>query len=312
MEVSTSTKIAGIQIASCIFNAAGPRCVTFEELDSIAKSDSGAIMTKSCTLEPRTGNPEPRYFENSTGSINSMGLPNLGYKKYAEFSANLKKYNKPYFVSVAGLTLDDNVEIVKYMSKFRGIDAIELNLSCPNIPGEPQVAYDFEAADKMIKAVLKVNKHVLGVKLPPYFDASHFQHMASILKKHKVDFVSCVNSIGEGIIIDPEKEITVIKPKGGFGGIGGDYIKPTALANTRKFYELLGGKIDIIGVGGIKSGTDAFEFILAGASAVQIGTEFMRSGSKCFGRIDKELKDYMKKKGYSCLEDFKGKLKIIN
>ncbi len=311
MVCSTFTEIAGIKIEPCIFNASGPRCVTFEELETIAKSKSGAIMTKSCTLEPRIGNPEPRYHENSLGSINSMGLPNLGYKKYAEFSKKLKKYKKPYIVSVAGLTLQDNIIIVEYLSKFKDIDAIELNLSCPNIPGKPQIAYDFVASDHMLKEVLKVNSHIIGVKLAPYFDFVHFEQMARILKKHKIKFVTCINSIGDGLIIDPEKEQALIKPKKGFGGIGGAYIKPTALANTRRFYELLDKKVDIIGVGGIKTGVDAFEFILAGASSVQIGTEFMSSGSKCFKRIDNELKAYMRGKGYSKIEDFRGRLRII-
>ncbi|MBI2545629.1 dihydroorotate oxidase [Candidatus Woesearchaeota archaeon] len=309
--ISTKAAIAGITIEPCIFNAAGPLCVTKEELEAIGSSHSGAIMTKSCTFEPRPGNPEPRYYEDALGSINSMGLPNLGYMKYAEFSSEMKKYRKPYIVSVAGLSLQDNIEIVKYLGQFKDIDAIELNLSCPNVIGKPQVAYDFDASDEMLREVLKVNKHVLGVKLSPYFDFAHFQQMAGVLKKHKLAFVSCVNSLGEGLFIDADAEQVAIKPKGGFGGIGGDYIKPTALANVRKFYELLDRKVPIVGVGGIKSGRDAFEFILAGATAVQIGTEFMRSGTACFARVDAELKALMKEKGYSTLDDFRGKLKVL-
>jgi dihydroorotate dehydrogenase (fumarate) len=103
----------------------------------------------------------------------------------------------------------------------------------------------------------------------------------------------------------------VIKPKDGFGGIGGDYVKPTALANVRQFYTLLRKDIDVIGCGGVKNGQDAFEHILCGAKAVQIGTKLMQEGVDCFERISNELKALMQAKGYEKLEDFRGKLKSI-
>jgi dihydroorotate dehydrogenase (fumarate) len=117
--------------------------------------------------------------------------------------------------------------------------------------------------------------------------------------------------VGNTLIIDPETEAPLIKPKGGFGGLGGDYIKPVALANVRAFSQLLGDKMQIIGVGGIKSGTDAFEFLLCGADAVQIGTVFMKEGPGCFERIDRELAEILKKKGYKNVATAKGKLKVL-
>ena len=154
-------------------------------------------------------------------------------------------------------------------------------------------------------------KQPLGVKLPPYFDMPHFDMMAEVLNNFPISFVTCVNSIGNGLVVDPVSETTVIKPKHGFGGIGGDFIKPTALANVRKFYTLLDKTVSVIGCGGIKNGQDAFEHILCGASAVQIGTQFMREGEGCFERIEKELSSIMKDKGYSSIEDFKGSLKDV-
>ena len=124
-------------------------------------------------------------------------------------------------------------------------------------------------------------------------------------------FVVCVNSIGNGLVIDPELEQIVIKPKGGFGGIGGDYIKPTALANVRHFYLLLREDIDIIGVGGAKTGMDDFEHLLCGAKAVQIGTEYQRKGADCFAQITRELKEILSSKGYQNIEEFRGKLKML-
>ena len=111
--------------------------------------------------------------------------------------------------------------------------------------------------------------------------------------------------------IDPKTERPLIKPKGGFGGIGGTYAKFHALANVRRFYELFEDKIQVIGVGGVYTGTDAFEFILAGASAVQIGTAFLQKGPGIFETVQNELADLMAQKGYKKLQDFQGRLKIL-
>jgi len=281
-----------------------------EELESIGKSKSGAILSKSCTLEPRSGNPEPRYSALPFGSINSMGIPNLGYKKYAEFSPKLKQFGKPYIVSVSGMTFEDNVTIVKELSAISEIDFLELNLSCPNLIGKPQVGYDFEQSKILLEKVFSVCKKPLGIKLPPYFDFIHFEQMATVLNQSPLAFVTCINSLGNGLAIDIESETALIKPKGGFGGIGGKYVKPTALANVRKFYELLNKNISIIGVGGIKNGSDVFEFLLCGSTAVQIGTTLVEEGVQCFERIENELRGVMERKGYSSVEDVIGKLKI--
>lgn len=308
----TSTKIAGVSLETCIFNTSGPRDETLPLLKIIGKSKSSAITMKSCTLEPRTGNPEPRYANlPNQSSINSMGLPNEGYKEYVKFVPILKKqFKKPVVGSISGMTLEDNVVMFEAFNK-TDVDLIEFNPGSPNTIGKPIVGYDVSQMDRLLAAVTKVCKKKWGVKLPPYFDLVHFEQIAKVLKKYPISFVTCINSIGNGLVIDPEKEQVVIKPKGGFGGIGGKVIKYTTLANVRKFYELLGDKIQIIGVGGVTSGVDAFEMILAGASAVQLGTIYMQEGPSCFTRIQKELADYMSKKGYKTIEDFRGKLKVI-
>lgn len=310
--VDLSTRIGKSSLATCIYNASGPLCSDAAELDAIGQSAAGAILSKSATLQERAGNEEPRYVDTDWGSINSMGLPNKGFEFYKAYAQEAKKHNKPYFVSVSGMSLDDNVEIIKSLSDVDGIDAIELNLSCPNLPGKPQTGYDFEQSRHVLETVFGVVKQPLGVKLPPYFDIPHFEMMAEVLNDFPLSFATCINSVGNALVIDTEAESVVIKPKDGFGGIGGDFVKPTALANVRKFYTLLKKDIAIIGCGGIKTGTDAFEHILCGASAVQIATQFMKEGTPCFERIAKELKDLMQRKGYSHINDFKGKLKSIH
>lgn len=311
-KVDISTNIAGVNLETCIFNTSGPADVTLPELEVIAESKSSAITMKSCTLEAREGNPKPRYADLEFGSINSMGLPNLGYKAYLKYSKILKKkYKKPTVASISGMTLKDNVTIFKAFND-SPVDLIEFNPGSPNTIGKPIVGYDLDAMDKLLEAVSKVCKKPYGVKLPAYFDLVHFEQIAAVIKKYPVKFVTCVNSIGNGLAIDPYKEKPLIKPKGGLGGIGGKYIKFTALANVRKFYELIGDKIQIIGVGGVYTGVDAFEFILAGASAVQIGTAFLQKGPKIFGNIQEELSKFMSKKKYYNIQNFRGKLKYLD
>ena len=306
-----STQIAGVKLETCVFNASGPNDVTLDELEIIAKSESSAITMKSCTLEPRKGNPEPRYHNLPEGSINSMGLPNLGYKEYIRLASILKsKYNKPIVASISGLTLEDNIIIFHAFNGSKG-DLIEFNPGSPNTIGKPIMGYDFDYLDRNLGGVTKLCKKPIGIKLPPYFDFVHFEEVVKIIRKHKVAYISSINSIGNALVIDPVKEQVVIKPKGGFGGLGGKYIKYTTLANVRKFHELL-PNIPIVGCGGVYSGIDVFELILAGATAVQLGTVFIQEGPSCFKRIQDELRSYMKSKGYESLDDFRGKLKTLD
>jgi dihydroorotate dehydrogenase (fumarate) len=291
-------------------NASGALCVTREELEALGRSRAGAIVTKSMTLESRAGNPEPRYYPFGGGSINSMGLPNLGYRAYAELIPALKAFGKPVIASVAGLGEDDFPEIARVISR-AGPDLVEVNLSCPNIPGKPQIGYDFEASERLIRRVRAVVTQPMGVKLPPYFDPAHHAAMAEVLKRAPVDFLSLINSVGNALVIDPERESVVIKPKGGFGGLGGAIIKPVALANVRAFWKAFEGRIPIIGVGGVTHGLDAFEHLLAGASAVQVGTALVEEGTGVFDRIAAELRAVLEKKGYPSAAAAVGRLKEL-
>ncbi len=308
--IDISADISGIHFDSCIMNASGPLDATLEELTDIATSGAGGIVMKSCTVEIREGNPEPRYIDVEWGSINSMGLPNLGYKYYNGIAPKLKSYGKPLIASIAGANSQEYKKIVEAFNS-SNVDILEINLSCPNVVGRPQIGYDFEMSQEIMGILGDVSEKPWGVKLPPYFDFVHFEEMASILNNSKISFIVSINSIGNALFIDWETEKVLIKPKGGFGGLGGKYIKPTALANVRKFYELLNKKIKIVGVGGIYSGIDAFEFILSGATLLQLGTSFAQEGPQIFERVSRELKTIMEKKGYKSLEDFRGKLKVI-
>ena len=308
---SLRTKIAGFSFDNCLMNAAGVACMTVEELEEVRQSAAGSFVTKTATLEARVGNPEPRYRDVPLGSINSMGLPNQGIDYYLDYLLSLQESQpeRTFFLSLVGMSPDETHTLLKKVqnSGFKGIT--ELNLSCPNVPGKPQIAYDFEATERILGEAFGYFDKPLGIKLPPYFDIVHFDQAAEVFNRHPLKFVNCVNSIGNGMYI--EDESVVIRPKNGFGGIGGEYIKPTALANVHAFYQRLNPSIQIIGTGGVYTGRDAFEHILCGASMVQIGTALHQQGVEIFERVSLGLKAIMVQKGYEKLEDFKGKLKYL-
>ncbi|MFK4878911.1 dihydroorotate oxidase [Lactococcus petauri] len=306
------TTFTHTKFANPFMNASGVHCMTIEDLQELEKSDAGAYITKSCTLEKREGNPSPRYVDLALGSINSMGLPNLGFDYYLDYVLEVQQnQDKTTFFSIAGMSPEENLEMLDRIQKSAFSGITELNLSCPNVPGKPQLAYDFQATEQLLEKVFAFFKKPLGVKLPPYFDLAHFDQMADILNKFPLTYVNSVNSVGNALYIDTEEEAVVIKPKNGFGGLGGQYIKPTALANVRAFYTRLKPEIQIIGTGGIETGQDAFEHLLCGASMLQIGTALHKEGPEIFPRIIRELQEIMDKKGYQSIDEFRGKLKSL-
>ena len=302
--------IAGVRFPSCFMNASGALCVTEDELMALGGSHSGAIVTKSMTIEARQGNPMPRYHGFPGGSINSMGLPNLGYKAYAALIPALKQFGKPVIASVAGLCEEDFPTIAQVINHAKP-DLIEVNLSCPNIPGKPQIGYDADTSERIVKRLRKIVTVPMGVKLPPYFDPAHHKLMGDVLARCGVDFLTLINSVGNGLVVNPDAETVVIKPKGGFGGLGGAMIKPVALANVRAFWKHFHGTMPIVGTGGVVDGVDAFEHVLCGASAVQIGTVLVEEGVQVFERLEHELTACLEKKGYKTIGDCRGKLKEL-
>ena len=303
-----TTTLAGKALQSCLMNASGVFCTEKDELLQLVNASSGAVVTKSCTLEYRAGNPSPRYADIPFGSINSMGLPNNGIQYYLNFIDEVEKQsNKLVILSIAGLSHQENIELLKIANQSNALQLIELNLSCPNIAGKPQTGYEFVASRDLLQKAFEVCQKPIGVKLPPYFDMVHFDEMANVLNDFPIAYICCVNSIGNGLVIDKNTDATIIKPKNGFGGVGGLYIKPTALANVNKFYELL-PHVDIVGCGGVQNGQDAYEHILCGASMIQIGTTLWQQGISCFARIENELLQILQQKGYTSIKEFKGKL----
>mmetsp|Transcript_3627 Transcript_3627/g.7505 ORF Transcript_3627/g.7505 Transcript_3627/m.7505 type:complete len:394 (-) Transcript_3627:33-1214(-) len=329
MSPSLSTTLSTLSLPSCVMNASGPRTGSAMALSKIASSASGAVVSKSATIEAQNGNPIPRTWkesEDGTGSaLNSEGLPNKGIDYYIskdtaqQSGGGSGAERKPYIVSISGKNLDNNLEMMRrILAALDGgvaISAVELNLACPNVIGKPIIAYDFVQMETVLSSFSKLlagrKKRVpMGVKMPPYFDAPHFRQAADIINKyrHVVSYVATINTVGNALHIDVDALMPTISSNDGYAGLSGAAVKHIALSNVRRLRSMLHADVDVVGVGGVQSGQDAFEMILCGATAVQVGTCHWSEGAGCFDRICAELKEIMAENKFKSIEDLKGKI----
>jgi dihydroorotate dehydrogenase (fumarate) len=315
--MTLNTSIAGIPFAGYAYNACGVNDEILKQLEKLAESDSAAILLKSCSIEPRKGNENPKYIVKSNliqgCTLNSMGLSNRGLDENLSYVDSLKKTStKPVIASLTCFSTEEHLTLFKAFQDQNKADLIELNFSCPNVGAHGLIGYHPELVDEILTELRKSGGSIkFGIKLPPYFEEWYFDKISEILLKHEVAFISSINTLGNALVIDAEKESTLIKPNFGRGGLGGDWIKPIALSNVNSFYRRLEGKISIVGVGGVRTGKDAFEFLLAGADSVQVGSAFAQEGYPIFDKIHSELGQILESKGYQSIQEAKGKLKFL-
>ncbi len=312
-----------IKLHPPITNASGPHSVTYEELERIAQSAAGAIVTKSMTHCPRQGNPEPRlraHLDGELGSLNSMGLPNLGYLEYAKFIPKLKEFGKPVIASIASAPcahklppIEQYYEIATAIER-AGADAIELNLSCPNLEDIP-IAMDPQSVRAVLTAVTNAVKIPIGVKLAPYNNVPKlFDQIARTLLDFDIAYVATINSEPLTLDIDLKTRTKVIRPNDGFGGLGGPAVLPIALAEVHRFYKFFQkqkARIAVWGVGGIIRAEDAIKHFLAGASVVQIGTLFLWDGPQAFEKLWVGIQRWLQENGFSSVEEIVGQVREI-
>ncbi len=227
----------------------------------------GAIVCKGTTLKPREGNPQPRLAETACGLLNSIGLQNIGVKALIKEKAPLwARWHVPVIVNVAGETIDDYAQLAGELDGVAGISAIEINISCPNIKaGVAEFGANPKSAAEVTTAVKAATSLPVLVKLTP--NTSDIAKIATAVAEAGADAISLINTL-KGMAID----ITRRRPLLGntTGGLSGPAIKPVALYMV---YEVAGAvDVPVIGCGGITTASDAIEFIMAGASAIQVGT----------------------------------------
>jgi dihydroorotate dehydrogenase (NAD+) catalytic subunit len=227
----------------------------------------GGIVTKAITLEPRAGNPPPRIAETTAGMLNSIGLANVGVEQFIdEKMPFLREINSAIIVNVAGSTSEEYIQVVERLETAPGIDAYEINVSCPNVKkGGMQFGTAAESIHELTRELRKRTERTLIIKLTP--NVTSISEMAKAAEDGGADALSLINTL-RGMAVD----IHTRKPKIAtiFGGLSGPAIKPVALAKVYEAYCEV--SIPIIGLGGIMNYRDVIEFMLVGSGAIQIGT----------------------------------------
>jgi len=296
-------RIGDVAFANPIMVASG----TFgyaQEFDGLLDfSQIGAIVTKTVTLEPRTGNPPPRIWETAAGMLNSIGLPNVGVEEFiVQKMPFLRNLATRIVVNVAGKTGDDYVRIVERLQQVDGIDAYELNFSCPNVKqGGMSFSADAQIAERVTADVRKKSQRPLIVKLTP--NVTSIADIGKAVEQGGADAVSAINTL-VGMAVDVKSRrprLSTIT-----GGLSGPAIKPIALA---KVYELCRKlTIPVVAIGGIMNLQDALEFFVVGATAVQIGTANFINPA-CAAEIAQGLHGYCQAQNLN-LQELIGSLRV--
>jgi dihydroorotate dehydrogenase (NAD+) catalytic subunit len=262
-----SVNICGLNFKNPVTTASGTFGYGEEFADFFDLGRLGGIFVKAVTGKNRDGNAYPRMAETPAGMLNSVGLQNKGVDNFVkEIYPRIKNYDTHIFVNVSGSTIEEYVEVAERINELDKIPGIELNISCPNVKyGGMAFGTVPATATEVTRAVRNVYKKVLMVKLSP--NVTSIGEMAKAVVDGGADAITLINTL-LGMSIDAEKRTPVLSTI--TGGLSGPAIKPIALRMTWQVYKAV--TVPVIGMGGIMNATDAIEFILAGSSAIQVGT----------------------------------------
>ena len=259
--------LCGIPLRNPVLAASGTFGYGVEFAAHVDLNQLGGIVVKGLSREPMAGNPPPRIWESAAGMINSIGLQNIGVRAFVRDKLPaLRPYRTAVFANVFGYTVEDYVEVVRVLEDAEGLAGYELNVSCPNTKrGGMFFSSDPGLLAEVVQAVRAVARRPLIVKLSP--NVARIQPLAQAAEQAGADAVSLINTF-LALAIDARTR----RPRlgAGFGGLSGPAIKPIALRMVWEAAQAV--KIPVIGMGGIATGEDAAEFLIAGASAVQVGT----------------------------------------
>lgn len=265
--VNISTKIGGLILKNPVLTASGTFGYGTEYKDLVDLNSLGGIIVKGTTLNPREGNDYPRMAETPSGMLNAVGLQNKGVDYFINnIYPTISNYDTEIIVNVSGASVTDYVAVAERISELDKINAIEVNISCPNVKqGGMAFGTTIEGASEITAAIRKVYHKTLIVKLSP--NVTDIVSIAKAVEDSGADSVSLINTL-LGMAIDVERQKPVLSTI--TGGLSGPAVRPVAVRMVWQVAKVV--KIPVIGLGGIASGRDAMEFILAGASAVQVGT----------------------------------------
>lgn len=297
-------KIGSLEMKNPVMTASGTFGYGTEYADFMDISQIGGVIVKGTTLNHREGNPYPRMAETSSGMLNCVGLQNKGVDYFVEhIYPEIKDINTNMIVNVSGACIEDYVATAAKINSLKNIPAIELNISCPNVKqGGMAFGTTCAGAEAVVRAVRRVYDKTLIVKLSP--NVTDITEIARAVEAAGADSVSLINTL-MGMAIDAEKQIPLLSTV--TGGLSGPCVKPVALRMVWQVSKVV--SIPIIGLGGIMNATDAIEFFLAGASAIEIGTANFIDPTTAL-KVADGINEYLERHGYSSVNDIVGALKV--
>jgi dihydroorotate dehydrogenase (NAD+) catalytic subunit len=301
--VDLSVNIAGVRLKNPVLTASGCFAYGEEACEVYDISLLGGIVTKSLTYLPREGHPPPKVVETDSGMLNAIGLSNVGIDKFiSEKLPFLRRFDTACIVSIAGSRIEEYVRLTERLAECEGVAAIEANISCPNVDeGGLEFGAHCEPAGRVIAAIKRHARQPVIAKLSP--NVTDIVEMARSVVDNGADAVCLINTL-VGTAIDIEKRSFKLSNR--FGGLSGPAIKPVALAMVYKVANAV--KVPVIGMGGIATAADAVQFLLAGASAVEVGTACFIDPKAPLKIID-GLRDYLARHGEQCVNEIIGKVK---
>lgn len=301
--MNLSVNIGGLRLKNPVMTASGTFGYGEEYSEFIDLNRLGAVVVKGLSLHPKEGNPPPRIIETPAGMLNAIGLQNIGIERFiTEKIPFLKQFNTSVIVNFFGDSVGEYMEAAERLSSVDGIHALEMNISCPNKQsGWSIFGTDPVVTAEVVSAVRKATKLPLIVKLSP--NVTDIKLMARVAADAGADALSLINTI-TGMAID----IRTRRPKLAniTGGLSGPAVKPVAIRMVWEVYNTV--KIPIIGIGGIMNATDAIEFMLAGASAIAVGTANFVNPNATIDIID-GIEGFMRGNGISDIKELTGGLK---
>ena len=305
--VDISADFAGIRLANPVFTSSGTCGYADELADFMDVNLLGGFITKSITLKPRKGNPTPRIVETDAGMLNAIGLANIGLDKFIEEKLPILVKIKPtVFVNVAGETIEEYVAVVERLAREQAIAGFELNVSCPNVrKGGISFGTDPAAVREITVAVKQAaGSKILMVKLSPC--VTDISAIARAAIEGGANALSLINTF-TAMVINIETRKPVLSNR--TGGLSGPAIRPISIHLVNKVYTEVtkDAKIPILGMGGIRTASDAIEFVIAGATAVAVGTATFIDPAAAVKIID-GIKTYCTQKGIPSIRELTGSL----
>lgn len=296
--------IGGVTLKNPVIAASGTFGYGLDYKDMVDLDRLGGIVIKGLSLFPSTGNPEPRVAETPAGLLNAVGLENIGIERFvSDKLPALKKVDTNIFLNIYGKRAEEYARLASVIDTLDGISGIEVNISCPNVEkGGAAFGTDPDQAFHVVQKVRQATDKFVMVKLSP--NVTDITRVAASVEKAGADAVSLINTL-TGLAVDADTARPMLSNV--TGGLSGPAVKPVAL---RMVYETARAvTIPVVGLGGIMTARDAAEFIIAGASAVQVGTATLTDPGSMIRIVD-GLEKFRSKKGVSRISDIRGSLKV--